>query len=101
MILRYILLYLIIISGSIFISYKTNKKIEKCIAPNIAIIILVLYIFGMFEILKYGVWVIGILNIIARNICHSKNTKKYKRKYFNTRFYLFYHNIFHINANNI
>lgn len=61
---RYMLLYLIIISGSIFIADKTNKKIEKCIAPNIAIIILELYIFGMFEILKYGVWIIGISNIL-------------------------------------
>lgn len=62
--LRYVLLYAVIISGSIFISYKTNKKIEKCIAPNIAIIILVLYVFGMFELLKYGVWFISIVNIL-------------------------------------
>ncbi len=61
---RYLLLYLIIISGSIFIADKANKKIEKCIAPNIAIIILTLYIFGMFEILKYGVYIIGVTNIL-------------------------------------
>lgn len=60
---RYLLLYFIIISGSIFIADKANKKIEKCIAPNIAIIILVLYIFGMFEMLKYGVWIISVINI--------------------------------------
>ena len=62
--LRYVLLYFIIILGSIFIADKVNKKIEKCIAPNIAIIILVLYIFGIFEMLKYGVWVIAIINIL-------------------------------------
>lgn len=62
--LRYILLYFIIISGSMFIADKAKKKIEKCIAPNIAIIILVLYIFGILEILKYGVWAISIVNIL-------------------------------------
>lgn len=73
--LRYILLYFIIISGSMFISYKTNKKIEKCIAPNIAIIILVLYVFGIFELLKYGVWVIAILNIALGLYTIIKNWK--------------------------
>lgn len=63
-ILKYLLLYLIIISGSIFIADRANKKIEKCIAPNMAIIILELYIFGIFEILKYGVWIIGVTNIL-------------------------------------
>ena len=61
---RYTFLYLVILSGSIFISYKSNKKIEKCIAPAMAIIIIVLYIFGMFEGLKYGIWVILVAYII-------------------------------------
>lgn len=73
--LRYILLYAIIISGSMFISYKTNKKIEKCIAPNIAIIILALYVFGTFELLKYGVWVIAIVNILLGLYTIIKNWK--------------------------
>lgn len=73
--LRYILLYLIIISGSIFIADKTNKKIEKCIAPNIAIIILTLYVFGIFELLKYGVWFIAIVNILLGIYTIIKNWK--------------------------
>lgn len=72
---RYLLLYLIIISGSIFIADKANKKIEKCIAPNMAIIILELYIFGMFEILKYGVWIIGVTNILLGIYTIIKNWK--------------------------
>lgn len=72
---RYLLLYLIIISGSIFIADKANKKIEKCIAPNMAIIILGLYIFGMFEILKYGVWIIGVTNILLGIYTIIKNWK--------------------------
>lgn len=63
-ILRYILLYITLLGGSIFISYKSNKKIENCIAPNFAIIILILYVFGIFNILKYGVWVVTIANIL-------------------------------------
>lgn len=62
--LRYIIIYAVIIFGSIFIADKANKKIEKCIAPNMAIIILSLYIFGVFDILIYGVWTIVIANIL-------------------------------------
>lgn len=72
---RYILLYLTIVSGSIFIAYKSNKKMEKCIAPNIGIIILALYIFGIFEILKYGVWIIVATNIILGIYTIIKNIK--------------------------
>ena len=64
MLVRIILLYLIIILGSSFISYKSNKKIENCIAPFMAIVILTLYIFGIFEALKIGVLSICILSII-------------------------------------
>lgn len=63
-ILRYILLYITLLGGSIFISYKSNKKIENCIAPNFAIIIVTLYLFGIFNILKYGVCLVTILNIL-------------------------------------
>jgi len=73
--LRYILLYAVIISGSIFIADKANKKIEKCIAPNIGVIIFVLYIFGIFDILKYGVWVVSIINILLGLYTIIKNWK--------------------------
>ena len=73
--LRYILLYFIIISGSMFIADKSNKKIEKCIAPNIAIIILVLYVFGIFNILQFGVWFIAIISILLGIYTIIKNWK--------------------------
>lgn len=76
--LRIILLYAIIVSGSIFIAYKANKKIGNCIAVNFAIIILSLYIFGMLEILKYGVWVISFINIILGIYTIIKNRKNMK-----------------------
>lgn len=73
--LRFIMLYAIIISGSIFIACKTNKKIEHCIAINFGLIILSLYIFGLFEILKYGVWIVYALNIILGIYTIIKNWK--------------------------
>lgn len=87
--LRYILLYLIIISGSIFISYKSNKKIEKCIAPNICIIILSLYICGILEILKYGVWVVAVLNIILGLYAIIKIRKNIKERLLTPGFIFF------------
>lgn len=63
-ILRYALLYITLLGGSIFIAYKSNRKIENCIAPNLAIIILMLYIFGIFNMLKYGVYLLVIMNIL-------------------------------------
>lgn len=73
--LRFIMLYAIIIGGSIFIACKTNKKIEHCIAINFGIIIISLYIFGLFEILKYGVWIVYALNIILGIYTIIKNWK--------------------------
>lgn len=89
---RYLLLYFIIISGSIFIADKANKKIEKCIAPNIAIIILALYIFGIFEILKYGVWIIAVINIflgIYTIIKRWKNKEALREKVLTSGFIFF------------
>lgn len=77
--LRIILLYVIIVSGSIFIAYKANKKIESCIAINFGLIILSLYIFGLFEWLKYGVWIVSILNIISGIYTIIKNWKNRKQ----------------------
>lgn len=76
--LRFILLYTIIIGGSIFIAYKSNKKIENCIVINFGLIILSLYTFGLFEWLKYGVWILSILNIILGMYAIIKNCKNRK-----------------------
>ena len=92
-ILRYLLLYIIIMSGSIFISYKTNKKIEKCIAPQMAIIILVVYLFGICDGLKYGVWFISILSIVLGIYAIVKSIKKdkkaFKERILTSGFYFF------------
>ncbi len=76
--LRFILLYAIIIGGSIFIAYKSNKKIENCIVINFGLIILSLYTFGLFEWLKYGVWIVSTLNIILGMYAIIKNWKNRK-----------------------
>lgn len=76
--LRFILLYASIIGGSIFIAYKSNKKIENCIVINFGLIILSLYIFGLFEGLKYGVWIVSTLNIILGIYTIIKNWKNRK-----------------------
>ena len=54
--LRYILLYLVIISGAIFLSYKFNKKICQTLALSILGIILIVYIFGLIGLLKIGIY---------------------------------------------
>ena len=77
--LRIILLYVIIVSGSVFVAYKSNKKIENCMAINFGLIILSLYIFGLFEWLKYGVWIVSILNIISGIYTIIKNWKNRKQ----------------------
>ena len=77
---RLLLLYLIIVLGSIFISYKTKKKFEKSIAPFLAILILVLYLFGIFELLIYGVWVVSILSIVLGIYALIKDNNNIKER---------------------
>lgn len=89
MLFRYILLYCIIMGGSIFIADKAKKKIEYCIAPNIAIIILILYAFGIFNVLLCGVWVVAILNIILGGYTIVKSGKELKEKVLTPGFFFF------------
>lgn len=79
-VMRTILLYGILLGGSIFLAEKTNKKIEHCIAPNIGMIILVLYIFGICDCLIYGVWFISIINLLLGGYTLIKNGKNLKEK---------------------
>ena len=62
--LGYVMLYLIIIFGSIFITSVTNKKIEKSIAINMCLIILTLYLFGAINCLKIGVYFVSVISIV-------------------------------------
>lgn len=77
---RYLLLYGILLGGSLFIADKTKKKIEYCIAPNIAIIILILYGFGICDLLVYGVWAVGIISLSLGGYTLVKNRKNLKEK---------------------
>ena len=62
--LNLVLNYLILIVGSVFLSLIFNKKIGKTFIVCIMSIIFILYFFGLFKILKYGVFFIEILSIV-------------------------------------
>lgn len=75
-ILNYILIYLSIILGSIIFSIRYNKKIEHCIIIDIFCKMVVLYIFGLLQQLKLGVYIVLYLPIIIGTILLLKNRKK-------------------------
>lgn len=80
-ILKYILLYFIITSGSFAISYKFNKKICQTLPVSFFSIMIILYIFGLFQCLKIGIYVIAFLYPILFLICiiHSSVKKSFKQ----------------------
>lgn len=57
----YIWIYVIILSGSIFISYCFKKKASQTIPVSILTIMFVLYLFGLIGQLKMGTYMIAIL----------------------------------------
>ena len=63
-VIGFLIIYLSIICGAMFYSCIFNKKIELTIAVNIGIIILLLYVFGLFNMLLQGVYIISSINII-------------------------------------
>lgn len=75
-ILGFLMIYITIISGSMFISSILNKKIETTIAINIGIIILALYLFGAFNLLLQGLYIIVAINIILGIIAIIIKKKK-------------------------
>lgn len=75
-ILGFLMIYITIISGSMFISSILNKKIETTIAINIGIIILALYLFGAFNLLLQGLYIIVAINIILGIIAIIMKKKK-------------------------
>lgn len=79
------LLYILflLLSGSIFISLKFNKPIEKTIIINLMLIIFLLYIFGLMGFLKVGVYFIGILSLILMLYSIILCLKKEKNIYLN------------------
>lgn len=63
-ILGFLMIYITIVCGSVFLSSILNKKIETTIAINIGIIILALYLFGALNLLQQGLYIIVAINII-------------------------------------
>ena len=81
--LRLILLYLTIVSGSLFISEKFNKKIGKCIGLNLLLIVAFLYISGLVNLLLPAVWFTVILELtlgIIVTVKYIKNKEMDKLK---------------------
>ena len=83
---RYILLYFIIISGSLAISYKFKKRICQTLPVAFFSIMIILYIFGLLQCLKIGVYLITFIYPILFLICiiHSsikKNLKEFFKNY--------------------
>ncbi len=63
-IIGYIMLYFVIMLGSTFISYKTNKSLSSSIPIDILTNIAVLYVFGLFNILLIGVITTSVVSIL-------------------------------------
>ena len=62
--MEYISILFIIIIFSITLSNIFNKKIEVTIPVSVTAIILVIYIFGIFDKLLWGIYVIEVLTIL-------------------------------------
>lgn len=75
LIIRYLFLYVIILSFSIFIADRLNKKVEHTIALSFITIIIILYIFGIVHQLFLGVIVTTILSITLLLYTILKNIK--------------------------
>lgn len=78
-ILRYLFLYIIIMSFSIFYADRFQKKTEKTILHAFISIILLLYLFGMVNQLETGVIIISLFSILLFVYTVYQN---YKRKTF-------------------
>lgn len=82
-ILRYGLLFVTIMSGASFLSYIFNKKYEQTIILSILFMIIILYCFGIFGILKIGAYFILIsYNLLALVVFIKVLLKKEINKYF-------------------
>lgn len=105
LILRYVLLYGIILLGSLFIADRLKKKIEIGIAIELMATTLILYVFGILECLSIGLWVaiignvgLGLFTIIQYGKRHE--LKKIKNKIITPRISLFQYFICHLYDNN-
>ena len=61
MILRYVILYGIIVAGSIGLTHLFKKKTNQTIPLSILLIMVILYLFGLIKELKLGIICIGLI----------------------------------------
>lgn len=81
--MEYIIFFIILIINTIFITIKLKNKIETNIAITIISMIIIVYIFGLFNQLKYGVLLLAIItsiNFIYDIYYLIKNRKNIKLK---------------------
>lgn len=74
-ILGYIIIYISIVFGSIFIANKFSKKIESCIVIDILFKMILMYIFGLFNLLYIGSIITITISIILGIITLIKQRK--------------------------
>lgn len=74
-ILGYIIIYISIVFGSIFIANKFNKKIESCIVIDILFKMILMYIFGLCNLLYIGSIITITISIILGIITLIKQRK--------------------------
>lgn len=74
--IRYLFLYIIILSISLFLADCLKKKLERTIPLGLIIIILILYLFGIIKQLPMGVLFISLFSIILLIYTIGKNVKK-------------------------
>lgn len=74
-VLKYLILYAIIMSGAIFIADSFEKKLDNTICISMFGIIIIVYLFGLVELLSVGVIVAVIVNISLFAYTIIKNIK--------------------------
>ena len=79
-VLGYMLLYFTILLGSTFVSYKTKKNLSSSIPIDILTKIVVLYIFGLFNILLIGAITTTIISILLGIYALVKMNKEQRKE---------------------
>lgn len=105
--MEFIILILIILTNSIAISKKINKKIEQAIPITVITMTIIVYIAGLFDNVNIGVKIVEIISIIttiynAVNIVKSiknKQTKKYMKTIITPRIISIYSGVFVVHNN--
>lgn len=62
--LALLILFCVIVSGSLFVSSLFGRRFEESVPLSVFAIIAVLYLFGLFHLLKAGVYVVCAISIV-------------------------------------